>query len=71
MDTRQTFDVIGIGISPFNLRLADLLRLIEGLSDLFFDQADCFDCHSGLMLNHATLYVFFIADLVTIVDPIS
>lgn len=71
MSTKKIYSVIGIGIGPFNLGLAALMEPVEELSSLFFDQADNFDWHPGLMLNNATLQVPFLGDLVTMADPTS
>ena len=71
MENNKTYDIIGIGIGPFNLGLAALLEPVETVSALFLDQADGFDWHPGLMLDNATLQVPFMADLVTMADPKS
>ncbi|RNL93016.1 alcaligin biosynthesis protein [Sinomicrobium pectinilyticum] len=71
MKNKEKFDVIGIGIGPFNLGLAALLDPVDELSSVFFDQSDGFDWHPGLMLSHVTLQVPFLADLVTMADPTS
>jgi lysine N6-hydroxylase len=67
----KTYDIIGIGIGPFNLGLAALLQPINKIDAIFFDQAPHFDWHPGLMLSNATLQVPFMADLVTMADPTS
>ncbi|MFD2581256.1 lysine N(6)-hydroxylase/L-ornithine N(5)-oxygenase family protein [Pedobacter vanadiisoli] len=71
MKEQKTYDIIGIGIGPFNLGLAALCAPIESLSTLFLDQASEFNWHPGMMLNDATLQVPFMADLVTLADPTS
>lgn len=71
MNTPHTYDIIGIGIGPFNLGLAALLKPVGRISTVFFDQAPGFDWHPGLMLSNATLQVPFMADLVTMADPTS
>jgi len=65
------YDVIGIGIGPFNLGLAALCADIPGLDSIFFDQSPEFNWHPGMMLSSARLQVPFYADLVTIVNPRS
>jgi lysine N6-hydroxylase len=67
MDT--IYDLIGIGIGPFNLGLAALSQTNTSLSSLFIDQNEGFNWHSGMMLKGAKLQVPFHADLVTLVDP--
>lgn len=63
------FDVLGIGIGPFNLSLAALADGIPGLSAAFYDQRPDFRWHPGLLIDGATLQVPFLADLVTLADP--
>src|SRR5687768_11090220 len=65
----KIYSLIGIGIGPFNLGLAALTEPITDINTLFFDQAESFDWHPGLMLPNATLQVPFMADLVTLADP--
>lgn len=71
MSTTHKYDIIGIGIGPFNLGLAALTEPVAGLSALFLDRSPAFDWHPGLMLDSATLQVPFMADLVTMADPAS
>lgn len=71
MKTIKIYDLIGIGIGPFNLGLAALAAPIEDLSVLFFDQSPEFSWHPGMLLNDATLQVPFMADLVTMANPAS
>jgi len=71
MQTNKVFDIIGIGIGPFNLGLAALANAIPGLSCLFMDNNPSFQWHPGLMLEGARLQVPFLADLVTLADPSS
>lgn len=69
-------DVIGIGLGPFNLSLAALLK--ESSKDLdrpfdakFFEQDSEFNWHKGMILPNTTLQVPFLADLVSLIDPTS
>ena len=71
MQHQKIYDIVGIGIGPFNLGLAALCAPINGLSTLFLDQASEFNWHPGMMLSDATLQVPFMADLVTMADPTS
>ncbi len=71
MQNQKIYDIVGIGIGPFNLGLAALCAPINGLSTLFLDQASEFNWHPGMMLSDATLQVPFMADLVTLADPTS
>lgn len=64
----KVYDVIGIGIGPFNLGLAALLD-DKPINSIFFDKKDQFCWHPGLMMDWTTLQVPFLADLVTMADP--
>jgi lysine N6-hydroxylase len=64
-----TYDVVGIGIGPFNLSLAALADEVDDLDVLFLDDKPEFSWHSGMLLDGTTLQVPFLADLVTLVDP--
>lgn len=70
----QIYDVVGVGLGPFNLGLAALAQpLVDSgeLSAAFFDRRDGFIWHEGMMLPWATIQVPFMADLVTLADPTS
>jgi lysine N6-hydroxylase len=67
----MTYDLLGIGLGPFNLGLAALCHDIPWLSTAFIEQKDDFDWHPGLLLPGARLQVPFYADLVTLVRPQS
>ncbi|MGI8583215.1 MAG: lysine N(6)-hydroxylase/L-ornithine N(5)-oxygenase family protein [Chitinophagaceae bacterium] len=67
----KTYDIIGIGIGPFNLGLAALANSIPVLDCIFIDREKNFNWHPGLLLTNATLQVPFYADLVTLADPCS
>ncbi len=71
MSTQKIYDIIGIGIGPFNLGLAALLHPIKELQCLFIDQNESFNWHPGIMIEGTTLQVPFYADLVTLADPCS
>jgi len=71
MQEQKIYDIVGIGIGPFNLGLAALCAPINSLSTLFLDQVSEFNWHPGMMLSDATLQVPFMADLVTMADPTS
>ncbi|NDL60625.1 lysine N(6)-hydroxylase/L-ornithine N(5)-oxygenase family protein [Phytoactinopolyspora mesophila] len=64
-----TFDVVGVGLGPFNLGLAALLDPVGDLNAAFFEAETSFAWHPGLMLPGTTLQVPFMADLVTLADP--
>src|ERR1700683_1834552 len=46
----MTYDLLGIGLGPFNLGLAALCYDIPQLSTAFIEQKDSFDWHPGLLL---------------------
>lgn len=70
----QHYDVVGVGIGPFNLSLAALaepLRENHSLQPLFLERRPEFAWHRGMMIDGATLQVPFLADLVSLTDPTS
>ena len=71
MQKEKIFDIIGIGIGPFNLGLAAMCDAIPGPNCLFIEQNSHFNWHSGLMIPGTRLQVPFYADLVTLADPCS
>ncbi|WP_431783680.1 lysine N(6)-hydroxylase/L-ornithine N(5)-oxygenase family protein [Streptomyces chumphonensis] len=66
---QPTYDLVGIGIGPFNLSLAALADRVPDLTTLFLDSKPAFSWHPGLLLEGTTLQVPFLADLVTMADP--
>lgn len=66
---KKIYDVIGVGIGPFNLGLAALCHTIPEMNCLFIEQNEGFNWHPGLLLPNARLQVPFYADLVTLADP--
>ncbi|WP_224768276.1 lysine N(6)-hydroxylase/L-ornithine N(5)-oxygenase family protein [Metabacillus idriensis] len=67
----MVYDVIGIGLGPFNLGMAALLDDVEDINALFFDQKPQFNWHEGLLIEGTTLQVPFLADTVSMVKPTS
>lgn len=65
------YDLVGVGIGPFNLALAALADRVPELSAAFLDENPRFRWHPGMLIEGATLQVPFLADLVTLVDPTS
>lgn len=65
------YDLVGVGIGPFNLSLAALADGVPELDALFLDAKPAFSWHPGLLLEGTVLQVPFLADLVTMVDPTS
>ncbi|TYS68703.1 NADPH-dependent L-lysine N(6)-monooxygenase [Sutcliffiella horikoshii] len=71
MSMNRIYDLIGIGIGPFNLGLAALIEKQPDLTTIFFDKEECFNWHPGMLIEQSDLQVPFIADLVTFADPTS
>lgn len=67
----HVYDVVGIGIGPFNLGLAALTEPLDDVDAIFLDAADGFRWHPGMMIDGASLQVPFLADLVSMADPTS
>ena len=67
----DVYDLLGVGVGPFNLGLAALTDPLPELNTLFLDSGAGFDWHPGMMLESAHLQVPFMADLVTLADPCS
>ena len=68
----DVYDVVGVGVGPFNLGLAAMLDSVEEDVDAAFLERDAeFQWHEGMLLDGATLEVPFLADLVTLADPTS
>lgn len=66
-----TYDLLGVGVGPFNLSLAALADGVPGLRIMFVERRPSFSWHPGLLLEGAELQVSFLADLVTLADPTS
>lgn len=63
------FDLMGIGIGPFNLSLAALLEKVPHIKSLFLDKKEKFTWHPELMFSDTTMQTSFLTDLVTPADP--
>lgn len=64
----EVYDIVGVGLGPFNLGLAALLDGAEA-EGLFLEQRPEFRWHEGMLMEGTTLEVPFLADLVTLADP--
>ncbi|MFC9430307.1 lysine N(6)-hydroxylase/L-ornithine N(5)-oxygenase family protein [Streptomyces sp. NPDC056987] len=71
--SHDVYDLVGVGIGPFNLSLAALADGVPGGGPrtLFLDARPAFSWHPGLLLEGTILQVPFLADLVTMADPTS
>lgn len=67
----KIYDVIGVGIGPFNLGLAALLEDVSEIEALFFEKKLEFNWHLGMLIEGTTLQVPFFADLVSMADVTS
>ncbi|MFE0458352.1 lysine N(6)-hydroxylase/L-ornithine N(5)-oxygenase family protein [Kitasatospora sp. NPDC058965] len=65
----ERYDLLGVGIGPFNLSLAALADRVPGLRALFCDSREEFRWHPGMLVAGARMQVPFLADLVSLVDP--
>lgn len=63
------YDLLGVGIGPFNLSLAALCDQAPDLNTLFCEARPEFRWHPGLLIDGARMQVPFLADLVSLVDP--
>ncbi|MFF9620060.1 lysine N(6)-hydroxylase/L-ornithine N(5)-oxygenase family protein [Streptomyces griseosporeus] len=71
-DTRErAYDLVGIGLGPFNLGLACLTEPIAELDAVFLESKPDFEWHAGMFLDGAHLQTPFMSDLVTLADPTS
>jgi lysine N6-hydroxylase len=66
--SNDIYDVIGIGIGPFNLGLAALLDEVPDINALFLEKKTEFNWHPGMLIDGTTLQVPFFADLVSMAD---
>lgn len=66
--TQPVYDVIGIGLGPFNLGMAALLDGVEDVHAVFFERETDFQWHPHMLIEGATLQVPFFADLVSMAD---
>ncbi|QST01759.1 lysine N(6)-hydroxylase/L-ornithine N(5)-oxygenase family protein [Pontibacillus sp. ALD_SL1] len=71
MSSDKIYDLIGVGIGPFNLSMAALLDDHSEVDALFFEQRSSFDWHPGMLIEGTKMQVPFIADLVTMANPKS
>src|SRR5512139_1689807 len=69
MTAAQPYDLVGVGIGPFNLSLAALAAPLGELRVAVFERQREFRWHPGLMIEGTTLQVPFLADLVSLVEP--
>ncbi len=68
---KKIYDLVGIGIGPFNLGLAALAVDCPELNCLFIDDHLEFNWHAGLLLPAARMQVPYYADLVSLIYPCS
>ncbi len=68
---QKLYDLVGIGVGPFNLSLAALLHPVKQVNSLFLEAKETFSWHPGLLFPNSNLQVSYLKDLVTLVDPMS
>ena len=71
MNNQPHYDLIGVGIGPFNLSIAALAATQSQMSSMFFDKKQQFAWHPGLLLQDSKMQTSFMKDLVSCVDPTS
>ncbi|AVL70313.1 hypothetical protein CEQ07_01965 [Oligella urethralis] len=64
------YDLLGIGIGPFNLSVAALMSKVDK-SSLFLERKSEFSWYPGMLLPNTYLQISFLKDLVTAADPTS
>ncbi|WP_078661283.1 GNAT family N-acetyltransferase [Streptomyces sp. NRRL B-24484] len=68
----EPYDLLGVGIGPFNLSLAALAHgAADAVSALFCEAEPEYRWHPGMLVEGARMQVPFLADLVSLVDPTS
>lgn len=71
MYNNEPYDLIGIGIGPFNLGLAAICAESTSLKCLFIEKNHEFNWHPGMLIDRARLQVPYYSDLVTLLNPKS
>lgn len=66
---KPEFDIVGIGLGPFNLSLAALLSRHSQVRSKFFEQKPAFSWHSEIMFADSVMQTSYLKDLVTPMDP--
>ena len=66
--SNDLYDIIGIGLGPFNLGLAALLDAVPEVKNVFLEKKKAFNWHPGMLIDGTTLQVPFFADLVSMAD---
>ncbi len=67
----QHYNLVGLGIGPFNLSLAALSHGLGQVKTAFFDAKPVFQWHPELMLPDAIMQTTWVKDLVSAVAPTS
>lgn len=65
----HVFDLVGLGLGPFNLSVAALTTGLRSLSTLFLDRNPRFQWHEELLFSEADMQTTYLKDLVSPVDP--
>ncbi len=69
MQNPTIFDLIGVGVGPFNLGLAALLDKVTDVNVTFLEANSKFSWHENMLIENAKLQVHYLKDLVSLIDP--
>lgn len=69
--TKKIYDMVGIGVGPYNLGLAALADQTDEVDAVFFEKTPQFVWHPGMLIEKMDLQVPFLADLATFANPKS
>lgn len=68
-DIQEVYDVVGVGVGPFNLSVAALLHPIDSFLSCFLEGRPEFQWHPGMLFPESTIQTSYLKDLVTPADP--
>ena len=68
---KKIYDVIGVGVGPFNLSVLTLLYEEKNLDVLFFDKKPYFSWHEGMLIENTYLQNTHLKDLTSLSNPQS
>ena len=68
-DIQEVYDVVGVGVGPFNLSVAALLHPIDSFLSCFLEERPEFQWHPGMLFPESTVQTSYLKDLVTPADP--
>jgi lysine N6-hydroxylase len=65
------YDLLGVGVGPFNLSVAALMSRVHKKSSIFLERQKEFCWYPGMLIPNSYLQISFLKDLVTAADPTS